>query len=94
VIISSLTASPLSAAPFPRLRSCNLTQKTAAFAAALGGEMMMADDATPEELWRRHTEESPHTSDARRQADSFKWLVGKYAPRTYGEPLRPTDMSA
>jgi hypothetical protein len=24
---------------------------------------MMADDATPKELWRRHTEESPHTSD-------------------------------
>jgi hypothetical protein len=25
--------------------------------------MMMADDATPVELWRRHAEESPHTSD-------------------------------
>jgi len=25
--------------------------------------MMMADDATPEELWQRLAEESPHTSD-------------------------------
>ena len=25
--------------------------------------MMMADDATPFELWQRHAEESPHTSD-------------------------------
>ena len=25
--------------------------------------MMMADDATPVELWQRHAEESPHTSD-------------------------------
>ena len=24
---------------------------------------MMVDGATPEELWQRHTEESPHTSD-------------------------------
>ena len=24
---------------------------------------MMADDATPEELWQRLAEESPHTSD-------------------------------
>ena len=24
---------------------------------------MMADDATPEELWQRRAEESPHTSD-------------------------------
>jgi hypothetical protein len=33
------------------------------FAVALGGKMMMADDATPVELWQRHAEESPHTSD-------------------------------
>jgi len=26
---------------------------------------------------------------ARRQADSHKWLVGKYAPRTYGD--RPIE---
>ena len=25
--------------------------------------MMMADDATAVELWERHAEESPHTSD-------------------------------
>ena len=25
--------------------------------------MMMADDGTPEELWQRLAEESPHTSD-------------------------------
>ena len=25
--------------------------------------MMMADDATPEELWQHLAEESPHTSD-------------------------------
>jgi hypothetical protein len=25
--------------------------------------MMMGDDATPEELWQRLAEESPHTSD-------------------------------
>jgi hypothetical protein len=40
-----------------------LIRKTVAFAAALGGEIMKADDATPEKLWQRHTEESPHTSD-------------------------------
>ena len=37
--------------------------KTDALAAASGGEMMMADDATPEEFWQRLAEESPHTSD-------------------------------
>jgi hypothetical protein len=26
---------------------------------------MKADDATPEELWQRRAEESPHTSDRR-----------------------------
>jgi hypothetical protein len=26
-------------------------------------EMMMVDDATPEKLWQRFAEESPHTSD-------------------------------
>jgi hypothetical protein len=50
-----------------RLLGCaaatSLIRKTVAFAAALGGEMMMADDATPVELWQRHAEESPHTSD-------------------------------
>jgi hypothetical protein len=47
------------------LRSCNFynTEKTVGFAAALGAEMMMTDDATPVELWQRHAEESPHTSD-------------------------------
>jgi hypothetical protein len=40
-----------------------LIQKTVAFAATLGGEIMMADDATPEELWQRRAEENPHTSD-------------------------------
>jgi hypothetical protein len=30
-----------------------LIRKTVALAAASGGEMMMADDATPEELWQR-----------------------------------------
>ena len=28
---------------------------------------------------------------ARRQADSHKWLVGKYAPRTYGERPVPDE---
>ena len=37
--------------------------KPVAFAAALGGEMVMVDDATPEDLWQRLAEESPHTSD-------------------------------
>jgi len=40
-----------------------LYTETVAFAVALGGEMMMADDATPEELLQRLAEESPHTSD-------------------------------
>jgi hypothetical protein len=41
-----------------------LIRKAVAFAATLGGEIMMADDATPEDLWqRRGAEESPHTSD-------------------------------
>ena len=39
------------------------TENESRFAAALGGEMMMADDGTPEELWQRLAEESPHTSD-------------------------------
>jgi hypothetical protein len=48
--ISSLTASPVSAAP-PPWKAAQLQlpmRKTVAFAAALGGEMMMADDATPD----------------------------------------------
>jgi hypothetical protein len=48
------------------LKGCScqlLIRKTAAFAATLGGKMLMADDATPEELWQRLAEESPHTSD-------------------------------
>ena len=57
MIVSSLTAS-LKAAQLQLL-----IRKTVAFAAGLGGEMMMAHDATPVELWQRHAEESPHTSD-------------------------------
>ena len=40
-----------------------LIRKTVALAAASGGEMMMAGDATPEELWLRLVEENPHAFD-------------------------------
>jgi hypothetical protein len=62
---SSLNASPLSASAVSWLRSCNFynTENDRVRRAVLEGEMMMADDAPPVELWQRHAEESPHTSD-------------------------------